>query len=153
MPCTQDPHHRNTAGPALAWLAALLLACAGSGGGSSGSAAPPATTALAARPASTAKVTILTPRNGQTVHSPTPRGPPRPQRRQDRPPDQYPHPARPGPRPPAVDGKLVAMNYGLNEQLPNLGPGQHLVQVEFVAADHAPFEPRVLAQAAFNITP
>ena len=67
------PHHRNTAGPALAWLAALLLpACAGSGGGSSGSAAPPATTALAARPASTAKVTILTPRNGQTVHSPTP---------------------------------------------------------------------------------
>jgi hypothetical protein len=148
------PHHRNTAGPALAWLAALLLAaCAGSGGGSSGSAAPPATTALAARPASTAKVTILTPRNGQTVHSPTPRGPPRPQRRQDRPqtstrirPDQ-------GHIHLLVDGKLVAMNYGLNEQLPNLGPGQHLVQVEVVAADHAPFEPRVLAQAAFNITP
>jgi hypothetical protein len=52
-----------------------------------------------------------------------------------------------------VDGKLVAMSYGLNEQLPKLGPGQHLVQVEFVAADHAPFDPRVLAQAAFIIRP
>jgi hypothetical protein len=29
-----------------------------------------------------------------------------------------------------VDGKLVAMNYGLNERLPALAPGQHLVQVE-----------------------
>jgi hypothetical protein len=43
------------------------------------------------------------------------------------------------------------MNHGLNERLPTLSPGQHVVQVEFVAADHAPFEPRVLAQAAFNI--
>jgi hypothetical protein len=45
------------------------------------------------------------------------------------------------------------MNYGLNERLPTLSPGQHLVQVEFVAADHAPFEPRVLAQAAFQVAP
>jgi hypothetical protein len=52
-----------------------------------------------------------------------------------------------------VDGKLVAMNYGLDERLPKLTPGQHLVQVEFVAADHAPFDPRVLAQAAFIVTP
>jgi hypothetical protein len=45
------------------------------------------------------------------------------------------------------------MNYGLNERLPTLGPGQHLVQVEFVAADHAPFDPRVLTQAAFTVKP
>jgi hypothetical protein len=45
------------------------------------------------------------------------------------------------------------MNYGLNERLPRLTPGQHLVQVEFVAADHAPFDPRVLAQAAFTVQP
>jgi hypothetical protein len=44
------------------------------------------------------------------------------------------------------------MSYGLNEQLPKLDPGQHLVQVQFVVGDHAPFEPRVLAQAAFNVT-
>ena len=144
------PHHRNTAGPALAWLAALLLAACG---GSSGSAAPPATTALAARPASTAKLTILTPRNGQTVHSPTPEvrlglkgATIVPQTTTRIRPDQ-------GHVHLLVDGKLVAMNYGLNEQPPNLGPGQHLVQVESVAADHTPFEPRVLAQATFNITP
>jgi hypothetical protein len=52
-----------------------------------------------------------------------------------------------------VDGRLVAMDYGLHERLPTLAPGQHLVQVEFVAADHAPFEPRVLAQAAFQVRP
>ena len=51
-----------------------------------------------------------------------------------------------------VDGKLVAMNYGLRQRLPALPPGQHVVQVEFVAADHAPFEPRVLTQAAFQVT-
>jgi hypothetical protein len=45
------------------------------------------------------------------------------------------------------------MNYGLNERLPTLTPGQHLVQVEFVAADHAPFDPRVLTQAAFTVKP
>ena len=50
-----------------------------------------------------------------------------------------------------VDGKLVAMNYGLRERLPQLPPGQHVVQVEFVAADHAPFDPRVLTQAAFQV--
>jgi hypothetical protein len=50
-----------------------------------------------------------------------------------------------------VDGKLVAMNYGLRERLPQLPPGQHVVQVEFVAADHAPFDPRILTQAAFQV--
>jgi hypothetical protein len=45
------------------------------------------------------------------------------------------------------------MNYGLRERLPQLIPGQHVVQVEFVAADHAPFEPRVLTQAAFEVAP
>jgi len=43
------------------------------------------------------------------------------------------------------------MDYGLDERLPRLAPGQHLLQVEFVAADHAPFDPRVLTQAAFRV--
>jgi hypothetical protein len=146
-----QPHHPTLAALALATL--LLAAGAGSGSGSSGSAAPPATTALAARPASTAKLTILAPRNGQTIHGQTPEvrlgvtGAKIIAQTSTRiRPDQ-------GHIHLLVDGKLVAMNYGLNEQLPKLNPGQHLVQVEFVAADHAPFEPRVLAQAAFNVTP
>ena len=147
-----QPHHRPLAALALAVAVLLLAACSGSGG-SAGAPATPSTTALGPRPASTAKLTILTPHNGQTVHSLTPQV----------------HLGLAGAKIVAqtsthirpdqghvhllVDGKLVAMNYGLDERLPKLTPGQHLVQVEFVAADHAPFDPRVLAQAAFIVTP
>jgi hypothetical protein len=132
----------------LAVAALALAACSGDNGGS---AEPAATTAVAARPSSPAKLTIETPRNGQTI-------------RQDRPEvrlklvgakivsqtttriqgdEGHVHLL--------VDGKLVTMNYGLSERLPQLTPGQHVLQVEFVAADHAPFEPRILTQAAFQV--
>jgi hypothetical protein len=134
-------------------LAAAALGLAACSGGNGGSAQPAATTTVAAaRPSSPAKLTIESPRNGQTV-------------RQDRPEvrlelvgakivsqtttriqgDQ-------GHIHLIVDGKLVNMNYGLRQRLPQLTPGQHVLQVEFVAADHAPFEPRVLTQAAFQVT-
>jgi len=126
-----------------------LAACSGGGGGPA--AAASTTAAAAERPSSPAKLTIVAPRNGQTVHQ-----------------------ARPEVRLELagakivsrtttniqgdeghihllVDGKLVAMNYGLRQRLPELPPGQHVLQVEFVAADHAPFEPRILTQAAFDI--
>ena len=134
-------------------LAALALAVAAcSGGGDDGGPDAPATTAAAAdRPSSPAKLTIETPRQGQTVD-------------QDRAQltlaldggkivnqtttriqgdEGHIHLH--------VDGKLVDMNYGLRQRLPQLPPGQHVVQVEFVAADHAPFDPRVLTQAAFQV--
>ena len=145
-----QPNRTRTARLALVALAVLLVGACSSGGGS---APTPAPTSLAARPVSTAKLTILTPRNGQTLSRRTP------EVRLDltgakivahtttriRPDQGHIHLL--------VDGKLVAMNYGLNERLPKLSPGQHLVQVEFVAADHAPFEPRVLTQAAFTVRP
>ena len=141
---------RARAAVLLAAVAALALAACS--GGDGGSAAPAATTTVAAaRPSSPAKLTIETPRNGQTVRQ-----------------------ARPEVRLNLVgakivsqttthiqgdeghihlivDGKLVNMNYGLSQRLPQLTPGQHVLQVEFVAADHAPFEPRVLTQAAFQV--
>jgi hypothetical protein len=43
-----------------------------------------------------------------------------------------------------VDNQLVSMNYGLQEDL-TLAPGTYLVRAEFVAADHAPFSPRVVS--------
>ena len=52
-----------------------------------------------------------------------------------------------------VDGELVAMNYDLDERVPNLSPCHHLAQVEFVAADYAPFDLRVLTQAACTVKP
>jgi hypothetical protein len=150
------PHHhfrtRTAVLLAIAGLALGLTAC--SGGNSGGSDAPATTTAVAAaRPSSPAKLTITTPRNGQTV-------------RQNRPElrleldggkivsqtttriqgDE-------GHLHLHVDGKLVDMNYGLRQRLPALPVGQHVVQVEFVAADHAPFEPRILTQAAFEVAP
>jgi hypothetical protein len=136
---------------ALLSVALLGLAACSSGDGG-GSAAPGTTVApAAARPSSPAKLTIVTPRNGQTVKEGTElrlglddakivnqtttriQG------------DQ-------GHIHLLVDGKLVAMNYGLEQRLPELTPGQHVLQVEFVAADHAPFDPRVLTQAAFTVT-
>ena len=135
---------------AVAGLGLALTAC--SGGNSGGSDAPATTTAVAAaRPSSPAKLTIEIPRQGQTVD-------------QDRAQlilaldggkivnqtttriqgdEGHIHLH--------VDGKLVDMNYGLRQRLPALPPGQHVVQVEFVAADHAPFEPRILTQAAFEV--
>jgi hypothetical protein len=143
------PRTRRTRAAVLLAVAALgLAACSGGNGGST---QPAATTATAARPSSPAKLTIESPRNGETI-------------RQDRPEvrlelvgakivsqttthiqgdEGHIHLI--------VDGKLVNMNYSLEQRLPQLPPGQHVLQVEFVAADHAPFEPRVLTQAAFQV--
>jgi hypothetical protein len=43
------------------------------------------------------------------------------------------------------------MNYGLTDTISNLTPGPHLLQVEFVATDHAPFDPRVIAVTSFQV--
>jgi hypothetical protein len=142
------PRTRRARAAVLLAAALGLAACSGGGG----SAQPAATTAAAARPSSPAKLTIETPRNGQTVH-------------QDRPEVRLELvgakivnqtttriQGNEGHIHLLVDGKLVNMNYGLSQRLPELPPGQHVLQVEFVAADHAPFEPRVLTQAAFQVT-
>jgi hypothetical protein len=41
-----------------------------------------------------------------------------------------------------VNNQLVSMNYGLEQDLP-VQPGTIVLKAEFVAADHAPFNPRV----------
>jgi hypothetical protein len=51
----------------------------------------------------------------------------------------------------SVDDRLVSMTSGLRQTLPHLAPGRHLIQVEFVAADHLPFDPRVLTRAVFEV--
>jgi hypothetical protein len=145
--------------PRARWVRAALLAAvfaalavtACSGGNDDAPAASATTAAAAPRPSSPAKLTIMTPRNGQSV-------------RQDRPEvrlelvgakiiNQTTNRIQgdEGHIHLLVDGKLVDMNYGLRQRLPQLPPGQHVLQVEFVAADHAPFDPRVLTQAAFQI--
>jgi hypothetical protein len=41
-----------------------------------------------------------------------------------------------------VNNQLVSMNYGLEQDIP-VQPGTLVLRAEFVAADHAPFNPRV----------
>ena len=133
-------------------VAALIVAACSSDGDNGGQAATATTAAVAAdRPSSPAKLTIETPRQGQTVKQTRPQlvlaldGGKVVNQTTTRVQGDEGHIHL------YVDGKLVAMNYGLRQRLPQLPPGQHVVQVEFVAADHAPFDPRVLTQAAFEV--
>lgn len=52
-----------------------------------------------------------------------------------------------------LDQRLVSMTSGLQQTVGGLTPGQHLLQVEFVASDHAPFNPRVTAVVSFQVKP
>jgi hypothetical protein len=47
-----------------------------------------------------------------------------------------------------VDNVLVSMNYGLEQDLP-VTPGTYVLKAEFVASDHAPFNPRVVSPEVF----
>jgi len=50
-----------------------------------------------------------------------------------------------------LDDHLVSMTEGLRQKLSGLTPGTHVLQVEFVASDHAPFDPRVIAAVTFQV--
>ena len=47
-----------------------------------------------------------------------------------------------------VDNLLVSMNYGLEQDLP-VHAGTYVLKAEFVAVDHAPFNPRVWSSEVF----
>ncbi len=129
----------------LGLLVALLAAC-GAGGG------PTATPPPATRPSSTAVLTIVEPANEATV---TP-GPLTVRLRLQgarivdvattdlRPDEGHTHLE--------LDGKLVSMAYGL-EQPVEVSPGIHTLVAEFVAGDHAPFDPRITVSRTFAVTP
>lgn len=43
----------------------------------------------------------------------------------------------------SLDGQLATMTYGLDQEI-DISPGRHILQAEYVAADHAPFNPRII---------
>lgn len=51
----------------------------------------------------------------------------------------------------SVDGEILSQTYGLTQRLDTPDPGKHLLQVEFVAKDHGPFEPRIIASVPFEV--
>lgn len=53
----------------------------------------------------------------------------------------------------SLDGQLVSMTYGTTQDLPNVPPGQHSIQADFVATDHQPFANRVVASVLFTVAP
>ncbi len=49
-----------------------------------------------------------------------------------------------------LDGKTVSMAYGLEQDV-RVTKGPHLLQAEYVAADHSPFNPRVIVAATITV--
>jgi hypothetical protein len=132
-------------------VALALVATACGGGGPTTSSPTP--TVNPNRPASTAKLSIVSPKNGQIVHGTTVELKVKlvdakivPATTTDIVPNE-------GHLHVILDDQLVSMTGDTQQLLANLEPGQHLLKVEFVASDHAPFDPRVIAAVAFEVKP
>lgn len=127
----------------------LLAAC--TGGAANSPSESTSTPTLATRPSSTGVLTIVTPTNGQVIHGSsvalkvTLTGATLVQTvSTDLKPDQ-------GHLHVILDDTLITMTSGLETVIPNVLPGRHLIKVEFVANDHAPFDPRVIVGVAFTV--
>jgi hypothetical protein len=49
-----------------------------------------------------------------------------------------------------LDGRTITLLGSLTEPVP-VTPGGHVIEAEFVAADHGPFNPRVIAAVTFTV--
>lgn len=49
-----------------------------------------------------------------------------------------------------LDGQLISMTAGLEQQVP-VTTGPHVIEAEFVANDHLPFNPRILTTLPFVV--
>ena len=131
-----------------ATVVTVLFSC-GSGGSSGGSTSTSATTSP--RPATTAHLAILAPADGQVIHgttlmlrlSLTSAEVVAAANVTNIVPDQ-------GHLHVILDDQLVTMTAALQQTIP-VTPGQHLLKVEFVANDHAPFDPRLIKAVSFEV--
>lgn len=137
----------------VAAVLALILGACGSDDASSPDTSPSSSTPTvsADRPASTAKLRIVSPKNGQVVFGSAVQmkislkdAKIVPASSTDIVPDE-------GHLHVILDDELISMTGDTSQYLANLTPGQHLLKVEFVASDHAPFDPRVIAAVAFEV--
>jgi hypothetical protein len=143
----------NPIRPALRWLLvslAIPIAIAGCGGG--GTPTHQAIGSTGPRPSSPATVEIVSPTPSTTIEGDTLHvvlrlngGTLVPQTTTDIRPDE-------GHVHLYVNNVLVSMNYGLEQDIP-IQPGTTVLKAEFVAADHAPFSPRVWStDVVFTVT-
>jgi hypothetical protein len=131
-------------------LAAMLAPC---GGESGDEGLPTPTLRPIERPSSTAQLSIVSPDNGDVVRGSRVDLRLRlegativPQTSTDLKPDE-------GHVHVLLDDTLISMIEGLEQVIPDVEPGMHRLTVEFVANDHAPFDPRVETVAVFEVRP
>lgn len=136
---------------AVVTMASLGSACGQDDGTSADPASSPVPTVAAERPTSSAELTIVSPANGDRIAGDTAQleidlqgAEVVDQTSTDLQPDE-------GHLHVMLDGTLVSMASSTSQRIGELTPGPHLVQVEFVADDHAPFDPRVLAAVTFEV--
>lgn len=129
----------------------VLAACGSSDDGGSG--ATGATAPSSDRPSSTAKLAIVLPKVGEVVHDSNVDLRVKLQDAKLVPattthivPDE-------GHLHVILDDTLISMTQGLEQTIPDVAPGEHRIMVEFVASDHAPFDPRVVSVVAFEVKP
>ena len=144
------PKHRMIA---IAMTMALALAACGGSDDVRGTGATGATTSTGDRPSSTAKLSIVEPKVGQVVHGSNVDLRVKLQDAKLVPattthivPDE-------GHLHVILDDTLISMTEGLEQTIPDVPPGEHRIMVEFVASDHAPFDPRVVSVVAFEVQP
>ncbi|HYC06559.1 MAG TPA: hypothetical protein VEG29_01435 [Candidatus Binatia bacterium] len=142
-------NHRRLAAVAVV-LALLLAACGSSGGTSSAGASesPAGSVDLSSRPSSPATVTITQPVSGSTVSGPTVHVVIDLQNASITSVTTTSISPTEGHIHLYVDNVLVSMNYSLEQDLP-VHTGTYVLKAEFVAADHAPFNPRVWSPDVF----
>jgi len=129
----------------------VLAACGSSDDGGSG--ATGATAPSSDRPSSTAKLAIVLPKVGEVVHGSSVDLRVKLQDAKLVPattthivPDE-------GHLHVILDDTLISMTRGLEQTIPDVAPGEHRIMVEFVASDHAPFDPRVVSVVVFEVKP
>jgi hypothetical protein len=128
----------------LAITLAVMIAISGCSGGDD--------SISGSRPSTTARLAIVAPRNGEVVDGPTVQMEVSlegarivPTTSTNLTPDE-------GHIHVFLDGRLAGMNFDVEEPINDVGPGTHVLRVEFVAVDHAPFDPRVFAEVAFEVS-
>jgi len=129
-------------------LPALAVACTST---SRASTTPTASSTPVARPTSTGELSILEPKNGQLIHGTSVVLKVSLKSAQLVPATTTHIVPNQGHLHVILDDTLISMTQGTTQLIPNLTPGQHLLKVEFVASDHLPFNPRVIAAVAFEV--
>ena len=146
----------RSAPAALVSIALVASACGGSGGSADGSATPSVTHASMSmtagpRPSTDATLAIVSPGNGETIHGSDVTlklerdgGTIAASASTELVPDE-------GHLHVVLDDQLISMTSDLESVISDVAPGTHLIKVEFVANDHAPFDPRVIAAVSFEV--